>query len=666
MMRIGFCLLYFGLVQFLWVDAVPNESEESSDEVQNKPEKGIQKFLPSKAALEEVGIQFLDVLIKAGQIEMAKGAFRTQLDVLKKVHPDQYSKYKKIPIDQLAADAVFEQAEAAKVQQKTGNRLVDMLHENGIPIGSSIRGLQQALRTQREMEKSDPTEQIAKAVFEKFQKQILPGLVANLIAGRNPLQLPQRPDVQKLVSEGDPARFLRAQHEQALQQLNNKDLASIGKVQDKQYDIRPMIGQAGVPEIRRKPLSENKEEQSGETEEEEADDETSEYTNSDEENVSPEQENRIKHIKRYKRSTTSGEPTQEGDSNRPLAPRHRTRRPRRHVEGIDHSDEEDEPARRRAPSTIPTDLASKIRASPRLKVLFDNEELAYKLSDPEHLLEPKSVIQDPKPQPGFVPLRPIPKRPRKMLPLLIGIDEDQSTSEEADNEEEDKNENDVNNPFSGEEIHDDDKDNIPRRHPGKIFETKNTVSDAPLTHHHSRVLENLRNNPALAPIFEDEELMEKMSRPSVLSDGQRMSGYGSRKSLIYPRAYAAKIKNQEPSNMDSKVKQVIEERPIPPLFSTPKGKHTRLRWTGATERELPGLGGRFVVPSLDPTMPAINSVVATQGKQRDEYDSTFKIPNYWEAGDTLGVQMKTKSERLIGGNGAVDFPAMGHDDLHFG
>ena len=66
-----------------------------------------------------------------------------------------------------------------------------------------------------------------------------------------------------------------------------------------------MIGQAGVPEIRRKPLSENKEE-SGEVEEEEADDETSEYTDSDEENVSPEHENRIKHIKRYKRSTTSG------------------------------------------------------------------------------------------------------------------------------------------------------------------------------------------------------------------------------------------------------------------------------------------------------------------------------------------------------------------------
>ena len=67
-----------------------------------------------------------------------------------------------------------------------------------------------------------------------------------------------------------------------------------------------------------------------------------------------------------------------------------------------------------------------------------------------------------------------------MLPLLIGIDEDQSTSEEADNEEEEKNEQHIKNPFSGEENHDDDQDNLPRRHPGKIFETQNTVSDAPL------------------------------------------------------------------------------------------------------------------------------------------------------------------------------------------
>lgn len=36
--------------------------------------------------------------------------------------------------------------------------------------------------------------------------------------------------------------------------------------------------------------------------------------------------------------------------------------------------------------------------------------------------------------------------------------------------------------------------------------------------------------------------------------------------------------------------QDIEERPIPPLFFEPKGRHTRLRWTGANEKEIPGLG----------------------------------------------------------------------------
>lgn len=34
--------------------------------------------------------------------------------------------------------------------------------------------------------------QIFKAILEKFQKQILPGIVANAIAGRNPFQMPPR------------------------------------------------------------------------------------------------------------------------------------------------------------------------------------------------------------------------------------------------------------------------------------------------------------------------------------------------------------------------------------------------------------------------------------------------------------------------------------------
>ncbi|GMT29221.1 hypothetical protein PFISCL1PPCAC_20518, partial [Pristionchus fissidentatus] len=71
-----------------------------------------------------------------------------------------------------------------------GNRFIDMLSDNGIPIGSSIKGVEDALRTQRQLDNTDPSEQIGKAVFEKFQTQILPGIVANLVAGRNPFKVP--------------------------------------------------------------------------------------------------------------------------------------------------------------------------------------------------------------------------------------------------------------------------------------------------------------------------------------------------------------------------------------------------------------------------------------------------------------------------------------------
>lgn len=60
----------------------------------------------------------------------------------------------------LAAEAVFQQTDAAKTQPKTGNRLIDMLNENGIPLGSSLKGIQQAIKTQKEIENSDPGEQV--------------------------------------------------------------------------------------------------------------------------------------------------------------------------------------------------------------------------------------------------------------------------------------------------------------------------------------------------------------------------------------------------------------------------------------------------------------------------------------------------------------------------
>lgn len=228
-------------------------------------------------------------------------------------------------------------------------------------------------------------------------------------------------------------------------------------------------------------------------------------------------------------------------------------------------------------------IANKIRASPRLKVLFDNEELAYKLSgDPDRFLEAKPAVQDPKPQPGFVPLRSIPKRqtlfnihlwlifrPRKMLPLLIGIDEEEDAideSEETDDE--------APTPFSNEqhnESNEKDKEigneKLPRRHPSVGFKPKNSEIEEPLRifcsflHRlfdlvQSRVLENLRSNPALAPLFEDDELMTKMSGTSVLTPSQKMSRYGVRRSVIHPRAYASKTKLDKLSDMDSKVKQV--------------------------------------------------------------------------------------------------------------
>ncbi|VDL85935.1 unnamed protein product [Nippostrongylus brasiliensis] len=139
----------------LTVQCRRHSSEEKSSETGNES-----LLLPSKLAVEQIGAKFLDALIKRGQMEMAKGAFRTQLEVLEKVHPEQYEKYKKLKVEDLAADAVMQQAEMAKLQPKTGNPLVDMLNENGIPIASSLKGIEQAIKTQKEMETMDPSEQV--------------------------------------------------------------------------------------------------------------------------------------------------------------------------------------------------------------------------------------------------------------------------------------------------------------------------------------------------------------------------------------------------------------------------------------------------------------------------------------------------------------------------
>lgn len=83
----------------------------------------------------------------------------------------QYKKYKKVPVEQLAAEAVMQQAEMTRLEPKTGNKLIDMLHENGIPIGNSLKGLEQAIKTQREIENTDPAQQVfvPHLFFAKFQ-----------------------------------------------------------------------------------------------------------------------------------------------------------------------------------------------------------------------------------------------------------------------------------------------------------------------------------------------------------------------------------------------------------------------------------------------------------------------------------------------------------------
>lgn len=68
-----------------------------------------------------------DALIKTGQIEMAKSAFKTQLEVLKKVHPEQFHKYSKLSVNELAVDAVQQQAQMAKLQRRTGNAFIGEL-----------------------------------------------------------------------------------------------------------------------------------------------------------------------------------------------------------------------------------------------------------------------------------------------------------------------------------------------------------------------------------------------------------------------------------------------------------------------------------------------------------------------------------------------------------
>uniref|UniRef100_A0A0N5BWH5 Osmotic stress resistance protein n=1 Tax=Strongyloides papillosus TaxID=174720 RepID=A0A0N5BWH5_STREA len=562
-----------------------------------------------------------------------------------------YEKYKKIPIEQLASDAVFEQAEQAKMQPKTGNKFIDMLHENGIPIGSSLKGIEQALKTQREIENNDPTEQIAKAVFEKFQKQILPGLVANMIAGKNPFQMPGGGPMPRMMQQNpmpinpnDPpigselVKYLRESFDK-----------SLGRLQTNQFAMNPVIAEKMGNTIRRsetKLSSSNNDDYIDDSEEMEI---VQKSENKSENNDKyTEKENFDDVFKRIRkpRATNVEDTIKEFIASDPKAAL---------VLGLNDMDLDDESGVTTSVRKSPIELSTNLKKE--LVPMMTLDEINYALADPEDLLSPIKPLVSPNPQPGFAIPRKVPKRPRKMLPLMIGVANDNDflennkknplsdESHEIDIEEEKVNSS------NGEKITSISDET--RKSPSKLSQYRNKQS---------RVLENLKNNPGLVALFEGTDLAEKLDKPLVISNEQR--GYINTRGneiTTYPRMYAAKLFGDEPNIYDKKTKQIVEEHEIPPLFFIPKGKHTRLRWITANEQEIPGIGSRFIIPSLDPTRPAINSVMSTQGKERNEYETTWKIPNEWRSGDIFGISMNTKSEKLIGGDGVVDFPAMGRD-----
>ncbi|VDM56048.1 unnamed protein product [Angiostrongylus costaricensis] len=547
--------------------------------------------------LQSDNLMHVDALIKKGQMEMAKGAFKTQLEVLEKVHPEQYQKYKKIKIDDLAADAVMQQAEIAKLQPKTGNPMVDMLNENGIPIASSLRGIEQAIKTQKEMETQDPSELIAKAVLEKFQTQILPGLVANIIAGRNPFKIPQ----QMRQAQAEPAEIRRMalqSYDRVPEPESEDDLVTPRRSAPEDFDggqLRDDSRRSLVNRLRNSPrlrsLLENPEV------------------------MSMLSSKKLRDQPLHGRALAFDGDDVVTERRRPqLDPKSALVLGLNEMFGNDDEDDDDENEMensiRRSPLSISSPFVASLKSHPEVKAAL--EKIKYRVNDVEKYLMPKPLIKNPNPQPGFFVPRKLPTRPRKMLPLVVGINENEESG------------------------------------------IRRMEVDRPLvsSNQKSRVLTNLKNNPNIAPLFMDGNLEEILTGREILTPEQK--GKKPVKQIkAYPRLFG--MKTYHP--IDSKISQIIEERPVPPMMWTPKGRHTRLRWVGATEKEIPGIGTRFVLPSLDPTMPAVSTAYSTQGRARDEWDTMFKIPNTWKAGDDVGFKVKTKSQRFIGGNGGFEMPA---------
>ncbi|KJH51115.1 hypothetical protein DICVIV_02674 [Dictyocaulus viviparus] len=403
--------------------------------------------------------------------------------------------------------------------------MIDMLNENGIPIGSSLKGIEQAIKTQKEIENQDPSEQIAKAVLEKFHTQILPGLVANIIAGRNPFKIPQQ--LRQQQTEPKEIRRMAIQSESDTDDSSFETTSESTMISDEmdsdQIDdhskLTLMNRLENSPRLRQ--LLENPEVAS------------------------------ILTTRTLRDEPLHGRPLAEDDDKKMTSSR-RTKN-----------------SMRRSPLSISMPFVASLKRNPEVKAAL--EKIKYRFNDIEKYLAPKPLTKNPNPQPGFFVPRKLPKRPRKMLPLVVGIDKEQET------------------------------------------EIRRMGVDHPLVYPNkkSRVLTNLKNNPNIAPLFIDGNLEEILNGRELLTPEQK-GKRPSKQIKAYPRLFASKTY----SPLDGKVTQIIEERPIPPMVWKPKGRHTRLRWVGATEKEIPGIGGRFVLPSLDPTMPAVNTAYSTQGRSR--------------------------------------------------
>ncbi|CAJ0956629.1 unnamed protein product, partial [Mesorhabditis belari] len=274
---------------------------------------------------------------------------------------------------------------------------------------------------------------------------------------------------------------------------------------------------------------------------------------------------------------------------------------------------------RRSPLKLHPEFVASLSGNPEIAEAL--ARLNYKVDEVDGLLIPKRRLINPHPQPGFLVPRKIPTKPRKMIPILVGVP-------------------DIDNAISTEW--------------GTIRRAPSEMDVKPMKEYKSRVIANLKNNPNVAPLFMNDDLERKLRGREILSPEQK-GLFSSHSRQIHPRMLGANTLSL--SDIDKQVVQTMEERPVPPLFWIPKGKHTRIRWTGAQEKEIPGLGTRLIFPSLDPTAPALNTAMSTQGRARDEWDTMFKIPNNWNPGDEVGFNVKQKSERFIGGTGNFDMPA---------